>query len=104
MEDGIDPPVLAGARAMGYQPVPSGFEYDLAVLFARALHAKPVFVVTDNPAKIDRLLREKQAHLAAAALPRHFEFPGGLAWGPPDLTTQHEIVGHGTTNSPGRLA
>jgi gamma-glutamyltranspeptidase/glutathione hydrolase len=27
VEDGIDPAVLAGARAMGYQPVPSGFEY-----------------------------------------------------------------------------
>jgi gamma-glutamyltranspeptidase/glutathione hydrolase len=27
VEDGIDPPVLAGARAMGYEPVPPGFEY-----------------------------------------------------------------------------
>lgn len=27
VEDGIDPPVLAAARAMGYEPVPPGFEY-----------------------------------------------------------------------------
>ena len=27
VEDGIDPAVLAGVRAMGYRPMPSGFEY-----------------------------------------------------------------------------
>jgi peptidoglycan lytic transglycosylase F len=75
------------------QGLPSGFEYDLAMLFARELDAKPAFVVMDNPAKIDRQLRAGQAHLAAAALPRHFDFPGGLAWGPSYFTTQHQIVG-----------
>jgi gamma-glutamyltranspeptidase/glutathione hydrolase len=35
IEDGIDPPVLAGARAMGYQPVPSGFEYARLYLVLR---------------------------------------------------------------------
>jgi gamma-glutamyltranspeptidase/glutathione hydrolase len=35
VEDGIDPPVLAGARAMGYQPVPSGFEYARLYLVLR---------------------------------------------------------------------
>jgi hypothetical protein len=39
------------------QGLPSGFEYDLAVMFAKELHAKPVFVFTDNPARIDKLLR-----------------------------------------------
>jgi membrane-bound lytic murein transglycosylase F len=75
------------------QGLPSGFEYDLAMLFARELKAQPAFVIIDNPAKIDRLLREGQAHLAAAALPRHFDFPGGLAWGPSYHTTQHQVVG-----------
>lgn len=75
------------------QGLPSGFEYDLAILFAKELNAKPAFVVLDNPATIDRQLRAGQAHLAAAALPRHFDFPGGLAWGPSYFTTQHQIVG-----------
>lgn len=75
------------------QGLPSGFEYDLAVLFAKSLDAKPAFVLVDDPSRIDRLLRDGQAHFAAAALPRHFDFPGGLAWGPPYLNTQHQIVG-----------
>ena len=75
------------------QGLPSGFEYDLAILFARELKATADFVVIDNPAKIDRELRAGQAHLAAAGLPRHFDFPGGLAWGPSYFTTQHQIVG-----------
>jgi gamma-glutamyltranspeptidase/glutathione hydrolase len=35
VEDGIDPSVLAGVRAMGYQPVPSGFEYARLYLVLR---------------------------------------------------------------------
>lgn len=74
------------------QGLPSGFEYDLATLFARELDVKPSFILVDNPAKIDRFLRQGKAHLAAAALARHFDFPGGLAWGPSYLSTQHQIV------------
>ncbi len=61
-------------------------------MFAKELGARPTFILTDNPAKIDRLLRQGQAHLAAAALARHFDFPGGLAWGPSYHATQHQIV------------
>jgi len=82
---------------------PSGFEYDLAIMFAKELGATPSFVVTDNPAKIDALLRQGQAHLAAAALPRHFDFPGGLAWGPSYYTTQHQIVGRVGESKPKSL-
>jgi membrane-bound lytic murein transglycosylase F len=74
------------------QGLPSGLEYDLASLFAKELKVKPIFVLTDNPAKIDRLLRRGQAHLAAAALARHFDFPGGLVWGPSYHNAQHQIV------------
>jgi membrane-bound lytic murein transglycosylase F len=81
------------------QGLPSGFEYDLAMLFAKELKAKATFVVTDNPAGIDKLLRAGQAHLAAANLARHFDFPGGLAWGPSYLNTQHQVVGY-ATNGP----
>lgn len=85
------------------QGLPSGFEYDLAILFAKELKARPAFVVTDNPAKIDRQLRAGQAHLAAAALARHFDFPGGLAWGPSYFTTQHQIVGRADEPRPREL-
>ena len=74
------------------QGLPSGLEYDLATLFAKELGAKPAFVLVDSPAKIDKALRAGQAHLAAAALARHFDFPGGLAWGPSYFTTQHQVV------------
>src|SRR3954465_4662758 len=63
------------------QGLPSGFEYDLITLFAKSLDARASFVLVDAPSRIDRLLRDGQAHLAAAALPKHFDFPGGLAWG-----------------------
>jgi membrane-bound lytic murein transglycosylase F len=82
---------------------PSGFEYDLAVMFAREIGATPTFLVTDNPAKVDTLLRQGQAHVAAAALPRHFDFPGGLAWGPPYYSTQHQIVGRAGEAKPKSL-
>jgi len=74
------------------QGLPSGLEYDLATMFAKELHAKATFVLVENPARIDHILRQKQAHLAAAALARHFDFPGGLAWGPSYHSTQHQIV------------
>jgi len=77
------------------QGLPSGLEYDLATLFAKELNARPAFILTDNPAKIDRILRQGKAHVAAAALARHFDFPGGLAWGPAYLNTQHQIVCRG---------
>ncbi|HET7403004.1 MAG TPA: transporter substrate-binding domain-containing protein, partial [Usitatibacter sp.] len=82
---------------------PSGFEYDLVTLFARELGVPARFVVTDNPAKIDLLLRQGQAHLAAAALPRHFDFPGGLTWGPSYFTTQHQVVGRAGEAKPKAL-
>lgn len=82
------------------QGLPSGFEYDLATMFARELKAKPSFVLVDDPSKLDRLLRAGQAHIAAAALPRHFDFPGGLAWAPAYLTTQHQVVGRARADPP----
>ncbi|HEY2627610.1 MAG TPA: membrane-bound lytic murein transglycosylase MltF [Usitatibacter sp.] len=71
---------------------PSGLEYDLVTLFAKELGVKARFMLVENPATIDVILRKGKAHLAAAALPRHFDFPGGLAWGPSYLSTQHEVV------------
>jgi membrane-bound lytic murein transglycosylase F len=82
------------------QGLASGLEHDLATMFANEMHVKVRFVFTDNPANIEHLLREKQAHLAAAALTKHFDFPGGLAWGPTYFDTQHFIVGRTTDPGP----
>lgn len=71
----------------------SGFEHDLASLFAEALGARATFRMVDDPARLEELLRDRQGHIAAAALARHLDFPGGLAWGPSYFTTQHQIVG-----------
>jgi len=35
LEAGFDPPVLAAARAMGYMPVPPGFEYARIYMIVR---------------------------------------------------------------------
>jgi len=86
------------------QGLPSGFEFDLASLFAKELGVVPSFVVVDNPTRIEGLLRRGQAHRAAAALARHFDFPGGLAWGPSYFSTQHQVVGRaGESPKPKRL-
>ena len=50
------------------QGQPSGFEHDLAVLFARELGVEARFVVARDHAEIVRSLRKGRAHLAAAAL------------------------------------
>jgi membrane-bound lytic murein transglycosylase F len=84
--------------------LPSGFEYDLATLFAKDMRMKVSFVLVDSPAKIDKALRDKQAHFAAAALARHFDFPGGLAWGPSYFTTQHQIVWRSAETKPKSVA
>jgi len=85
------------------QGLASGFEYDLATMFAAELGAKASFQTLDNPAQLDRQLRAGQAHLAAAALARHFDFPGGLAWGPSYFTTQHQVVGRSGEAKPRSL-
>src|SRR4051812_20926456 len=97
----VNGPVTYFEDAQGH---PSGLEYDLATLFARELNVTPTFVTTDSPAKIERLLRDGRAHMAAAALPRHFEFPGGLTWGPSYFTTQHQLVWRAADPKPKSLA
>lgn len=71
---------------------PSGLEYDLATAFGKELGVRVRFEMADDPARIDRMLREGRAHMAAAAMAKHFDFPGGLAWGPSYFTSQHQLV------------
>ena len=83
---------------------PTGFEFDLVSLFAKELGVEADFVLVDSPAKLDKALRDKRAHLGAALLPRQPDFPGGLAWGPPYHSAQPQVVWRTADPKPKALA
>src|SRR5436190_22326476 len=70
----------------------SGFQYDLVTLFARDLGVKVRFVLADDVSKIEPAITAGRAHLAAAALVRQLDLPGGNTWGPSYFTSQHVVV------------
>jgi membrane-bound lytic murein transglycosylase F len=71
---------------------PAGFEHDLVGLFARELGLPLEYYFVDSPEQAEKALAERRAHLAAALLPRRFDLPGGLAWGPSYRTAQYQLV------------
>ena len=83
---------------------PSGFEYDLAALFAKNLGVKVRFVLADNPSKVEESMKRGHAHVAAALLVRHFDLPGGVAWGPSYFTAQHQVIVRASEPRPKILA
>jgi membrane-bound lytic murein transglycosylase F len=70
----------------------AGFEYDLAVLFAKDLDVPLQVEVVASPEEAEKALARRQAHLAAALLPRRFDLPWGPAWGPSYRTAQIQLV------------
>ncbi len=83
---------------------PTGFEFDLATLFAKELGVPARFVLADDPRKIEPTLRRGQAHLAAAALTRGFDFPGGVAWGPTYFRSRLQVVWRSAEPRPATFA
>ena len=83
---------------------PSGFEHDLAALFAKELGVRPRFVLAEDTSKVEPAIKRGQAHLAAAALVRHLDLPGGVTWGPSYFTAQHQIVFRAADPKPKALA
>ena len=79
---------------------PSGFEHDLVDLFAKDLHVSFEYVFVDSPEKAEQALAGNRAHLAAALLPKRFDLPGGLAWGPSYRTAQYQLVWRATFPRP----
>jgi membrane-bound lytic murein transglycosylase F len=71
---------------------PTGFEFDLMTLFGQELGVEVEFVLVDTPAKVDKALADKRAHVGAALLPKQFDLPGGLAWAASYHSTQHQVV------------
>jgi membrane-bound lytic murein transglycosylase F len=71
---------------------PSGFEHDLVALFARELGVPFEYIFVESPEKAEKALSGRSAHFAAALLPKRFDLPGGLAWGPSYRTAQYQLV------------
>jgi len=86
------------------QGQPSGFEHDLVALFAKDLGVPVEYAFVASPERAEKALAEGRGHLAAALLPRHFDLPGGLAWGPSYRTAQHQLVWRATDPKPRSLA
>ena len=79
---------------------PAGFEHDLAALFAKDLRVPLEVVFVDSAEKAEKALTAKRGHLAAALLPKHFDLPGGLAWGPSYRSAQYQLVWRATFPRP----
>ena len=71
---------------------PSGFEHDLVELFAKELGVPVEYDFAQSAEKAQEALSAGRAHFVAALLPRQFDLPGGLAWGPSYRSAQHQLV------------
>lgn len=83
---------------------PGGFESDLVSLFAQELGVPLEYAFVESPQQADKWLAEGRGHIAAALLPRRFDLPGGLTWGPSYRTAQFQLVWRGTDPRPRSLA
>jgi membrane-bound lytic murein transglycosylase F len=86
------------------QGLPTGFEHDLVALFAKELGVEMQHFFAATPEAAEKALSGRRAHLAAALLPKHFDMPGGLAWGPSYRSAQNQLVWRATEPKPRSLA
>mgnify|MGYP000894221055 CR=1 FL=1 len=70
----------------------TGFEHDLATAFAREIGVAIEFVRVASPGEAEKALEEGRGHLAAALLPRRFDLPGGMMWGPSYHSAQLQAI------------
>jgi membrane-bound lytic murein transglycosylase F len=70
----------------------TGFEHDLASLFARELGAVPKFVVLPSYTELLRAMREGRGHIAAAGLTSTPELRQEFAFGPSYKSVQYQLV------------
>ena len=83
---------------------PGGFEHDLVALFAKELGVALEYDFVESPEKAEKALSSRRAHLAAALLPRNFDLPGGLVWGPSYRSAQYQLVWRTQDPKPRSLA
>ncbi len=70
----------------------TGFEHDLATLFAQEIGAKPVFVVVPSYKKLIEALKEGRGHIAAAGLSPSPELRSQFAFSPHYRLVQYQLA------------
>ena len=70
----------------------TGFEHDLATLFARELGAEPRFIVMPSHKALIEALKESRGHLAAASLTPTMDLRAEFAFGPSYRLIQYQLV------------
>lgn len=81
----------------------TGFEHDLATLFAKELGAVPKFIVMPGYKKLIEALREGRGHLAAAALSPTIDLKKEFAFSPNYRLIQYQLVFRSTEPKPKSL-
>ena len=66
----------------GKDDTQTGFEHDLATLFAKELGTEPRFIVMPSHKKLIQALKESRGHIAAAGLTQTIEFRAEFAFSP----------------------
>jgi membrane-bound lytic murein transglycosylase F len=70
----------------------TGFEHDLASLFAAEMGLKPKFRVMPSYTQLVEALKNNRGHLAAAGLSPSAELRGKFAFGPSYKSIQHQLI------------
>jgi membrane-bound lytic murein transglycosylase F len=82
----------------------TGFEHDLVALFAKEAGVPMEYFFVESPEHAEKALKQKRAHIAAALLPKRFDLPLGLAWGPTYRSARNQLVWRTTDPKPRNLA
>ncbi len=78
----------------------TGFEHDLAMLFARELGAAPKFIVLPSMPKLLEALKENRGHVAVAGLVPTPELKQTFAFSPSYKLLQHQLIYRGASDKP----
>ena len=70
----------------------TGYEHDLAELFAKEMRVKPVFVVLPSYSKLIDAIQKGRGHLAAAALAQSDDMRARFAFGPSYKSIQYQLI------------
>jgi len=76
----------------GKDETQTGFEHDLATLFAKELGVEPRFVVMPSYKKLIEALRDNQGHIAAAAITPTIDLRNEFAFSPSYRIIQYQLV------------
>ena len=76
----------------GKDDTQTGFEHDLATLFAKELGTEPRFIVMPSYKKLIQGLRENKGHIAAAGITPTVELRNEFAFSPSYRIIQHQLI------------